>query len=186
MQMEETESFEYLSNVLNWKAEPFVGQRPLCPSVQFGPYNLAELIDAVKSAADASGFATYAFRGARKSAASCSIKFGCDHGRLRYGKEKVAISKKNQRFCQRYAGSRSRPTGKTSTSKEMWRLQAIKDATPSSQEQGVSLYYLPEIMWRKVVLRHSMHVDFKWRCKMYQLLRSCQSLQAPFQKQNVR
>ncbi len=107
MQMEETESFEYLSNVLNWKAEPFVGQRPNCPSVQFGPYNLAELIDAVKSTADASGIATYAFRGARKSAASCSIKFGCDHGRLRYGKEKDVISKKNQIFCQRYAGNRS-------------------------------------------------------------------------------
>jgi hypothetical protein len=96
MQMEETESFGYLSNVLNWKAEPFVGQRPLSPSVQFGPYNLTELIEAVYSAADASGFATYAFRGARKSAASCSIKFGCDHGRLRYGKEKDAISKKKK------------------------------------------------------------------------------------------
>ena len=100
MQMEETESVDYLSNVLNWKAEPFVGKRPLCPSVQFGPYTLPELIDAVKSAADASGFATYPFRGARKSKTSCSIKFGCDHGRLRYGQEKDAISKKSRDFVK--------------------------------------------------------------------------------------
>ena len=101
MQMEGTESVEYLSSVLNWRAEPFVGQRPLCSStVHFGPYSLTELIDAVKSAADASGFATYAFRGARKSATSCSIKFGCVHGRLRYGKEKDQIVAKNRDFVK--------------------------------------------------------------------------------------
>ena len=77
-EMEETETFDYLSNVLNWRAEPFVGKHQLCPSVRFGPYTLTELIDAVKTAADASGFATYAFRGARKSETSCSIKFGCE------------------------------------------------------------------------------------------------------------
>jgi hypothetical protein len=101
MQMEETESVVNLRNVLNWRAEPFVGQRPLCPSsVQFGPYTLTELIDAVKSAADDSGFATYAFRGARKSATSCSIKFGCDHGRLRYGKEMDEINTKKRDFVK--------------------------------------------------------------------------------------
>jgi hypothetical protein len=99
-EMEETETFDYLSNVLNWRAEPFVGKHQLCPSVRFGPYTLTELIDAEKTAADASGFATYAFRGARKSETSCSIKFGCDHGRLRYGKEKQEISAKKRDFVK--------------------------------------------------------------------------------------
>jgi hypothetical protein len=92
--VEVTECDQYLKSVLNWKAEPFVGRSPLSASVQFGPYNLADLEEAVKEAADQAGFSLYAHKGVRSSETSCSLKFGCECGRKRYGKEKVAIEKK--------------------------------------------------------------------------------------------
>jgi hypothetical protein len=132
--IQETESVEYLSNLLNWEAQPFVGQRRLSPSVQFGPYNFEELIDAVKSAADASGFSTYAFRGARKSGTSCSIKFGCDHGRVRYGKEKSTIGAKNRDFVKDLQdvvhdqpGKRRRPRRCGGYKKSTTRRQRVKN-----------------------------------------------------------
>jgi hypothetical protein len=97
---DETERVDYLSKVLNWTAQPYVVQLQLRPGVQFGPYNQSELINAVKNAADAAGFSLYAHRGARKSATSCSLKFGCDHARHRYGKEKVEIDSKNRDFVK--------------------------------------------------------------------------------------
>jgi len=89
---------EYLSSVLNWKAEPFVSGRALCTAVKFGPYTLAELESSVKDAADAAGFFAYSHKGARKTSTSCSLKFGCDCARKRYGSEKAAIEQKDREF----------------------------------------------------------------------------------------
>ena len=61
---------EYLSSVLNWKAEPCVSRRALSTDVTFGPYTLAELESSVKDAADAAGFFAYSHKGARKNTTS--------------------------------------------------------------------------------------------------------------------
>jgi hypothetical protein len=60
---------EYLSSVLNWKAEPYVGRRALSTEVKFGPYTLAELESSVKDACDAieSQFSGYSSLKAVKS-----------------------------------------------------------------------------------------------------------------------
>ena len=100
--VEVTECEHYLSSVLNWTAEPFVGRHALKSStlshIQFGPYTLAELQEALKIAADAAGFSIYAHKGARKSTMSCSQKFGCEHGRQRYRKEQHEIDSKSRDF----------------------------------------------------------------------------------------
>jgi hypothetical protein len=91
---------EYLSSVLNWKAEPYVGQRALSRDIKFGPFTLAELESSVKDASDATGFFAYAHKGARKTASSCSVRFGCDCARKRYGLEKTEIEQKNRDFTK--------------------------------------------------------------------------------------
>ena len=97
---EVTECEQYLRAVLNWRAEPFVSRNALMDSIQFGPYTLAELQEAVKVGADLAGFAIYAHKGARKSTKTCSIKFGCEHGRQRYGKERREIDSKSRDFTK--------------------------------------------------------------------------------------
>ena len=95
-----TECEEYLSSVLNWEAAPYVGRSPLDTSVRFGPFTLAELESSVKDAADAAGFFAYSHKGARKTATSCSVKFGCDCARKRHGKERACIEAKDRDFTK--------------------------------------------------------------------------------------
>ena len=97
-EVEVTDCEQYLRAVLNWRAEPFVSRNALMDSIQFGPHTLAELQEVVKVGADAAGFAIYAHKGARKSTKSCSIKFGCEHGRHRYGQEQRQIDSKSRDF----------------------------------------------------------------------------------------
>jgi hypothetical protein len=95
-----TECEEYLSSLLNWSAEPYVSRSALSTQVKFGPFTLAELESSVKSAADAAGFFAYSHRGARKASSSCSVKFGCDCARQRFGKEKISIEQKERHFTK--------------------------------------------------------------------------------------
>jgi hypothetical protein len=95
-----TECDEYLNSLLNWSAEPYVSRRALSTQVKIGPFTLAELESCVKNASDAAGFFAYAHKGARKTSSSCSVKFGCDCARQRFGKEKNSIEQKNRNFTK--------------------------------------------------------------------------------------
>jgi hypothetical protein len=89
---------DYLSSVLNWKAEPCVSRVALSTDLTFGPYTLAELDSSVKDAADAAGFFAYSQKRARNTTTSCSLKFSCDCARKRYGQEKASIEQKDREF----------------------------------------------------------------------------------------
>ena len=97
---DETECEQYLSSLLNWTAKPYVSRRELSTDVKFGPYTLAEVESVVKNAADAAGFFAYPHRGARKTTSSCSLKFGCDCARQRFGQEKASIDQKDRDFTK--------------------------------------------------------------------------------------
>ena len=77
-----------------------MSRRALSTQVKFGPFTLAELESSVKNASDAAGFFAYAHKGARKTSSSCSVKFGCDCARQRFGKEKIGIEAKDRNFTK--------------------------------------------------------------------------------------
>lgn len=95
-----TECDEYLNSLLNWSAEPYVSRRALSTQVKIGPFTLAELESCVKNASDAAALFAYAHKGARKKSSTCSVKFGCDCARQRFGKEKISIEQKNRNFTK--------------------------------------------------------------------------------------
>ena len=101
---------EYLRSVLNWSTSGFVGRHQMnqlrtdsssdlsrkdaaLQHISIGVYNVQEVMEMVQNAADCAGFSVYAHRGARVHGNRCSIKFGCDHGRQRYGKSAVRDAK---------------------------------------------------------------------------------------------
>jgi hypothetical protein len=88
-------SEDYVASVFNWSSKPYLGQRPFWPvgkkgeGVSIGPYTIAEVQKLVQDAADKAGFSVYCHKGQRLHERRVSLKFGCDHGRKRYGKNKT-------------------------------------------------------------------------------------------------
>lgn len=90
-----TNGSEYKSSVLNWSSKPYFGHRPFDSvgtktkdPVSIGPCAIAEIQDMVRSAADKAGCSISCHKGARLVGTRVTMRFGCDHGRERYGAEK--------------------------------------------------------------------------------------------------
>lgn len=101
---------QYISSVLNWSTAGFVGRREMTQNesasslqlarkdatllhISIGVYNVEDVIEVIQNAADSAGFSIYSHKGARVLGNRCTIKFGCDHGRKRYGSDKVRETK---------------------------------------------------------------------------------------------
>ena len=88
-------SEDYVASVFNWSSKPYLGQRPFWPVgkkgevVSIGPHTIAEVQKLVQDAADKAGFSVYCHKGQRLHERRVALKFGCDHGRKRYGKNKT-------------------------------------------------------------------------------------------------
>jgi hypothetical protein len=97
---------QYRDSMCNWTVKPMVGKAVLRPGLQFGPYTVPELVAAIQDASDAQGFGTYCHKGPRCSKiqragfqkSTCSLRFGCECGRQRYGKEKKRIDEAKHEF----------------------------------------------------------------------------------------
>ena len=101
---------QYMSSVLNWSTAGFVGRREMTQNqsasslqlarkdatllhISIGDYNVEDVIEVIQNAADSAGFSIYSHKGAKVLGNRCTIKFGCDHGRKRYGTDKVRETK---------------------------------------------------------------------------------------------
>lgn len=88
-------SEDYVASVFKWSSKPYLGQRPFWPVgkkgevVSMGPYTIPEVQKLVQDAADKAGFSVYCHKGHRLHEKRVALKFGCDHGRKRYGKNKT-------------------------------------------------------------------------------------------------
>ena len=97
---------QYRDSMCTWTVKPMVGQAVLRPGLRFGPYTVQELVAAIQDASDAQGFGTYCHKGPRCSKiqrpgfqkSTCSLRFGCECGRQRYGKEKKRINEAKHEF----------------------------------------------------------------------------------------
>jgi hypothetical protein len=96
----------YLTSVLNWATVGSAGRLRMnqvmkgvddksstisasLHHVSIGSYTVQEVTSLIQNAADSAGFSLYSHKGARVHGNRCTIKFGCDHGRKRYGKDAV-------------------------------------------------------------------------------------------------
>lgn len=90
---------DYLNSVLSWSSLGFVGRQRMdriqpsvpydCPAalkfVCIGSFTVSDVTEMLQNAADFAGFSIYAHRSSKVVDNRCSISFGCDHGRKRYG-----------------------------------------------------------------------------------------------------
>ena len=101
---------QYMSSVLNWSTAGFFGLLEMnqlqrgsssqlsrkdatLQHISIGVHNVQDIMEVIQNAADSAGFSVYSHKGARVLGNRCTIKFGCDHGRKRYGKDDVRETK---------------------------------------------------------------------------------------------
>ena len=98
---------EYLDSVLSWSSVGFIGRlridriEPSFSSssnlatlkhICIGSFTVSDVVEMLQNAADVAGFSMYAHHGAKISGNRCTIGFGCDHGRKRYGDDEHVVT----------------------------------------------------------------------------------------------